>query len=213
MTNLVLTAKQPKMRSIKLERTDKNFYQFNGNFSLATGQIHAEQDDNYDINRFMSIDEVSHLGLLKKLGHEAIELSFSSISDVSIECVKIYDDVARLMVKALLLSVSDVIGKRKFYIVDLKDLITGFSRTNEKEPPESKDIFENLYHNLSLREQRVLHEVSKGNTSNEIACKLFISTNTVKNHRKNIKKKLDFKDNRDYSRFLKWSLEYCDQAV
>ncbi|NEN23579.1 helix-turn-helix transcriptional regulator [Cryomorpha ignava] len=201
------------MRSIQLERTDKNSYQFNRISPSPTGRFGVEADGNSETNQSNLIDEASHLSLLKGLEHEAIELSFSSISDVSIECVKIYDDAARLMVKALLLSVSNVIGKRKFYLIGLKDLITGFSRTDEIELQESKDDFENLYHNLSLREQRVLHEVSKGNTSNEIASKLFISTNTVKNHRKNIKKKLDFKENQDYSRFLKWSLEYCDKAV
>jgi DNA-binding CsgD family transcriptional regulator len=46
--------------------------------------------------------------------------------------------------------------------------------------------------------------VSKGATSNEIAKRLFIAANTVKNHRRNIKKKLNFSDAVTYSKFLKW---------
>lgn len=173
-------------------------------------QLRVETDENTGSRQFGPMDEVSHLSLLKSLDRDAIELSFSSISDVSIECVQMHDNSAQSTMKALLLTVTNDNGKRKFYLIDLKNLKAGFSKTNEGELSEIKCNFENLYHNLSLREQEVLRQVSKGNTSNEIASHLFISTNTVKNHRKNIKKKLDFNDSQDYSRFLKWSLEYCD---
>ncbi|MCA1750543.1 MAG: helix-turn-helix transcriptional regulator [Flavobacteriales bacterium] len=43
-----------------------------------------------------------------------------------------------------------------------------------------------------------------GLTSREIAGKLHISENTVKNHRKRLKKKLDFNDPTAYRGFLKW---------
>ena len=201
------------MRSINIERTDQNFYEFNKIIPLTRSQFRVEPI-NYDESRQLKpVTDDSQFSLLKNLGQEAIELTFSSISDVSIECVKVYDNIAKCMVKALLLSVANINSKHKYYLIDLKNLISGISKTSEEGLPENKSEFENLYHNLSLREQKVLHEVSKGKTSNEIAGKLFISTNTVKNHRKNIKKKLKFDDNHDYSRFLKWSLGYCDKEI
>lgn len=198
------------MRSVSLERSkNKSFYEFKKVIPFITNQLRVETDESSGSRQFTPMDEVSHLSLLKSLEQDAIELSFSSISDVSIECVQMHDNSAQRTMKALLLTVTDDSGKQKYYLIDLKDLKAGFSTANEGESREIKCNFENLYHNLSLREQEVLIEVSKGNTSNEIAGNLFISTNTVKNHRKNIKKKLDFNDNQDYSRFLKWSLEYC----
>lgn len=44
---------------------------------------------------------------------------------------------------------------------------------------------------ISRREKQVLHQISKGKRSKEIADILCISVNTVNNHRKNILKKLD----------------------
>lgn len=202
------------MRSISLERTEKkSFYEFKNFIPIPKSEYRLEVDKSTESEQVEPVDEVSHLSLLKSLGQDAIELSFSSISDVSIECVQMHDNSAQRTMKALLLTVTSDDGKRKFYLIDLKDLKAGFSKSNEGEAPEGECVFENLYHNLSLREQEVLRAVSRGNTSNEIASNLFISTNTVKNHRKNIKRKLDFNDNQDYSRFLKWSLEYCDKRI
>lgn len=201
------------MRSINIERTDRKFYEFNKIIPLTRSQFRVEPIDYNENKQFESINDVSEFSLLKNLGQEAIELTFSSISDVSIECVKVYDNITQGMVKALLLSVANINSKHKYYLIDLKNLISGFSKTSEEGLVDNRSDFENLYHNLSLREQKVLHEVSKGKTSNEIADKLFISTNTVKNHRKNIKKKLKFEDNQDYSRFLKWSLGYSDKEI
>ncbi|MFN2422984.1 MAG: response regulator transcription factor [Cryomorphaceae bacterium] len=57
---------------------------------------------------------------------------------------------------------------------------------------------------LSHRERQVAGLVGSGLTSREIAGKLHISENTVKNHRKRLKKKLDFNDPTAYRGFLKW---------
>lgn len=198
------------MRNISLDRTEKkSFHELKKLIPTTKRHFRGEANTNTEKVQIEPLDEVPHLNLLKSLGQEAIELSFASISDVSIECVKTYDDVAKRVVKTLMLTVSNLHGRRKVYLIALKDLITDFSKGNEEDLSEVECEFANRYHNLSLREQTVLHEVSRGNTSNEIACKLFISTNTVKNHRKNIKKKLSFDDNQEYSKFLKWSLEYC----
>jgi DNA-binding NarL/FixJ family response regulator len=47
---------------------------------------------------------------------------------------------------------------------------------------------------ISHREKEVLQLVAEGLTSNAIANKLFISTNTVENHRSHILKKLEAKN-------------------
>lgn len=209
MTTLVITKTTEIMETNVFEITKKNSSDFKTIIPLTRSQVHAKITKNTKPKPFKPLDKVSQLSLLQNLGRNAIDLSFSSISDISIECVELHDNTSQRAMKALLLSVTDDSRKRNFYLIDLNSLLSSDSKTSSEELSESKQNFEDLYHNLSLREQKVLHEVSKGNTSNEIACKFFISTNTVKNHRKNIKKKLNFADNQDYSKFLKWSLEYC----
>ena len=54
----------------------------------------------------------------------------------------------------------------------------------------NEDDKENTWQNLSARELEVLGLVSKGFISKEIADKLFISVNTVNNHRQNILEKI-----------------------
>jgi len=203
------------MRNISLEQSGKAVYKFNKVIPLSRSQFQLKHNAYSGNHPLEPIEEIRQLSLSKKVGQDTVELTFSSISDVSMEFVKFFDDVAGKNVKALLLSVSNIIGKKKFYLIELKDLTAGFSKINdeEEELPKDKCEFEDRFHSLSLREQQVLHKVSKGNTSNEIARDLFISTNTVKNHRKNIKKKLNFNNNQDYSRFLKWTLEYCGKGI
>jgi len=203
------------MRNISLEQSGKGVYKFNKVIPLSRSQFQLKHNAYSGNHPLEPIEEIRQLSLSKKVGQDTVELTFSSISDVSMEFVKFFDDVAGKNVKALLLSVSNIIGKKKFYLIELKDLTAGFSKINdeEEELPKDKCEFEDRFHSLSLREQQVLHKVSKGNTSNEIARDLFISTNTVKNHRKNIKKKLNFNNNQDYSRFLKWTLEYCGKGI
>ncbi|CAB5156594.1 hypothetical protein D3OALGA1CA_4768 [Olavius algarvensis associated proteobacterium Delta 3] len=57
---------------------------------------------------------------------------------------------------------------------------------------------------LTTREREVLKLVGEGKTSKEIARMLFISPNTVNNHRKNIKKKLKIRKNAD---LIKYTLQ------
>lgn len=68
----------------------------------------------------------------------------------------------------------------------------------------SPDMLEQFL-SLSHRERQVAGMVGGGLTSREIAGKLHISENTVKNHRKRLKKRLSFKDAREYKGFLKWA--------
>lgn len=49
---------------------------------------------------------------------------------------------------------------------------------------------ESRYHELTDREGEILQLIAEGNTTKEIADKLYISTNTVSTHRKNLMEKL-----------------------
>ena len=199
------------MKSLIKEKTKEGFYLSNKLIPLAISKAYPKTENKIRSRRFEPIAKVPGLGLLHRFGQGALEISFSSISDISIECVELLDNSVRHNTKALLLSVKNDAGKSNSYLVDLNSLISSGSKVGVEELTGSNNNFRDLYHTLSLREQKVLHEVSKGNTSNEIASKFFISSNTVKNHRKNIKKKLSFANNLEYSKFLKWSLEYCGE--
>ena len=54
---------------------------------------------------------------------------------------------------------------------------------------------------LTRREREVLHLLIQGNTSTEIASKLFISPRTVDKHRTNLLKKLNLKNTASLVRF------------
>lgn len=54
--------------------------------------------------------------------------------------------------------------------------------------PSTTSLVETV--SISPREKEVLHLVSQGHTADEISSQLFISTNTVITHRKNLQQKL-----------------------
>lgn len=54
---------------------------------------------------------------------------------------------------------------------------------------------------LSKREKEILHHISKGSTSQQIADTLFISRYTVETHRKNILRKLNFNTSTELVKF------------
>jgi DNA-binding NarL/FixJ family response regulator len=91
--------------------------------------------------------------------------------------------------------------------VDLEEILSEIDNFHSSHIQELSDkIFQELFNKLTSREQQVLSYVAKGESSIEIAEKLFISSNTVKNHRRNMKKKLELYDPVKYSRFLRWIL-------
>lgn len=90
----------------------------------------------------------------------------------------------------------------EIYIVDLNEIIQKSKNTEVQEDFN----YDSLFHNLTNREQEVLILVAAGATSIEIAEKLYISVNTVKNHRRNVKKKLNLYEMIEYSKFLRWVL-------
>ncbi len=91
------------------------------------------------------------------------------------------------------------------FLVDLGQVINKLVQSDApKHLGEYDDIFTSLYHKLTDREQQVITLVALGGSSIEIAEKLFVSPNTVKNHRRNVKKKLELYEPIKYSKFLSW---------
>ncbi len=60
--------------------------------------------------------------------------------------------------------------------------------------------------NLTATENRILQLISEQKNSKEIAAILFVSEKTIRNHRYNIKKKLDLP--KENNSLLKWALTY-----
>jgi len=56
---------------------------------------------------------------------------------------------------------------------------------------------------LSLREEEIIKLIVKGLSNNEIGEKLFLSTETIKTHKKNIRLKLDVYNNREIIEYAK----------
>ncbi|MCI0520545.1 MAG: response regulator transcription factor [Chloroflexi bacterium] len=75
-------------------------------------------------------------------------------------------------------------------------LITEFSRQAQRLPTDSTAIA-----HLTNREREVLSELARGGANREIADRLFISENTVKNHVHNLLDKLDLANRRELIRF------------
>jgi hypothetical protein len=144
---------------------------------------------------------------------DPVEISFSTIKSISIQRTDDFNDGEfQNEHDKLVLTINETNGKQNRFSINIGQLLSKLSmvsKTVDGTATKDQIYFEHLFHSLSLREQEVLTEVAIGNTSSEISQKLFISTNTVKNHRKNIKKKLGIKDGNVYSRFLKWSLAYA----
>ncbi len=67
----------------------------------------------------------------------------------------------------------------------------------------NEDDKENTWQSLSARELEVLGLVSKGFISKEIADKLFISVNTVNNHRQNILEKIKASNTNEAIRYAR----------
>ena len=79
------------------------------------------------------------------------------------------------------------------YIKEIELLKRDKEQTNVLIPIKKNLIF-NVVDSLSERELEVFDELSKGKSNKEIADSLFVSTNTVKTHLKNIFEKLDVKN-------------------
>ena len=101
----------------------------------------------------------------------------------------------------LLLAVKNIISGKDYFNEEIKEKILNFHRSNKK--------FDS-YHELSKakipltkREMEIVTLIGKGLNSSQIGEKLFISSFTVIKHRKNILKKLGFKNFAEVVLYLK----------
>jgi DNA-binding NarL/FixJ family response regulator len=76
----------------------------------------------------------------------------------------------------------------------LAELPNDYIETDRSDSPSDVD-------KLTTREREVLKLIAEGRTSKEIAGLLFISSHTVNNHRRNIKKKLNIHNNADLVKY------------
>jgi DNA-binding NarL/FixJ family response regulator len=67
--------------------------------------------------------------------------------------------------------------------------------------PKQRRTCADIYETVSLRERTILQMMAEGNSSPQIAARLFISPRTVETHRKNIMQKLDLHSQTDLVRF------------
>lgn len=121
--------------------------------------------------------------------------------NIKLELVNLWSDVEARPIKVIKLIVTRKFhDKSEVHLFELESLIQ-----DAEQDQNYVDInFESLYSNLTKREQEILVIVAKGATSVEISEKFYISINTVKNHRRNIKTKLNIFDPIEYSKFLRW---------
>lgn len=121
--------------------------------------------------------------------------------NIKIELVNLWSDTVAKPVKVIKLVVNRESSKEceVHYF-----LFNSFTQNLELAQNHTESNCESLFHNLTKREQEILVNVAKGATSIEISEKLYISVNTVKNHRRNIKMKLNLTDTIEYSKFLRW---------
>ena len=129
-------------------------------------------------------------------GFEVLKIARKEFPDIRFVVISMHDDghyitrCARLgaygyllknaEVEELKTAINTVAGGRKYYNSEITDLmINNMSLEATQVKP------------LSQREIEVLQLVSEGQTTKEIASKLFVSTRTVETHRSNMMKKLD----------------------
>ncbi len=125
---------------------------------------------------------------------------------IKLELVTLWSDTESRPIKVIKLSVCRKIpSELEVYFFEFDKLLRNMELEADLLVNERIGAnFESLFHNLTNREQEIFINVAKGATSIEIAEKLYISVNTVKNHRRNIKKKLKLIDEIEYSKFLRW---------
>ncbi len=205
MTTLAITKPNIAMATLTSDQIQQKSFQLNHqDFRNSSVRTDCPDDRRSIADREKEKTTVFNRLSLDK--SEPIKLFFDSIRSISVECIEMVKKATTGNEKALLITVHSQDEDQSSYLIELD----GLALESKSGKPKDEDHFERLYHTLSLREQSVLRQVSLGNTSGEIAAKMYIAINTVKNHRKNIKRKLNFIDNLDYSRFLKWSLDYFE---
>ncbi len=98
-------------------------------------------------------------------------------------------------------------GKRICMLFDWQKLKTHFDRIlDDGSVSMDSEEFIRPYLGLSHREREVALLIAKGRSSRQIGKELHIAENTVKNHRKRLRKNLGFDNKLTYRAFLDWLL-------
>ncbi len=144
----------------------------------------------------LSMPEVDGLAVLErlaKLTHQPKVIMLTVHEDLSLiqDCLKhgAMGYILKINGKdELLRAILDVASGRRYLDPNVMEILIGqsgdISATTTKSSPANAPLL------LTSREQEVLRCLSEGKTSGEIAEQLYISTNTVDTHRKNIIAKL-----------------------
>jgi len=84
--------------------------------------------------------------------------------------------------------------------IDIKNTLKSLKKVVEKEKFNNLNRYK--FNLLTNREKEILNWIAKGESHQKIAESLFISIHTLRTHNKNIKLKLDFKNNTEFLTFL-----------
>lgn len=95
----------------------------------------------------------------------------------------------------LVSAVRQVVAGRRYLPKELADKVLSLEMENRRDA--TLDVFDTL----TKRERLVLQLAAEGNTSAEIAQKLFISPRTAETHRANLMRKLSLRSQTDLVRF------------
>ncbi len=108
----------------------------------------------------------------------------------------------RVLKGELLFAIRTVSENKKYFGVNITEekLNEILEKYNKKKP--SPEVENDL---LTPREKQILHFISEGFTSNEIAEKLFLSKRTVDTHRTHLMQKLNFKS---FPELIKYAINF-----
>lgn len=154
-------------------------------------------------------DGIEVLKQLQKQNHDSKRIILSSYSDMKMvnEAMR-YGASAYLTKKCarkeIVEAVESVLKDEQYYGETIKEKIVSSFQGNSLRKQKKGELTggeEAILKHLSKRETEVLRYIALEFNSREIAEKLFISTNTVESHRKNLVKKLNVKNSIGLAKF------------
>ena len=164
--------------SIKKLKSDK--LDFN-EFDLLISDIELPEEDTFELFRLLR-DSFPKLPILVVSMHKKIAV-IKKCKLLGIEGYLLKNEDEQLN-KA----VETIINGEKYYSDSIVDFCNNFTTNIEK---------------LSLREEEIIKLIATGNNNKEIADKLFVTIETIKTHKKNIKLKLELNTNLEITNYAK----------
>ena len=165
-------------QSIKKLKSDKlNF----NNFDLVISDIELPGEDTFGLFTTLK-NEYPDLPILVVSMHKKHSV-IKKCKSLNIEGYLLKDEDEQLNT-----AIETIINGGKFYSKTVID----FCRHTQ-----------NTLNTLSTREEEIIKLIAKGFTNNEIAEKLFLSAETIKTHKKNIRLKLNVNNNQEIIEYAK----------